>query len=93
MVVRGLGYHPEVLLFEFAPSLLRRFDFDPEAFLRELCDNGYALESVDPETGRRQSIAPASAVGASFRSRQQSYNILATRKGDSPGDVAIGGND
>jgi len=79
MVVRGLGYRPPVMLFEFAPSLLERFDFDPQGFLADLTADGYRIESVDPDTGRRQAITPSAALNGFFRSRQASYNILATR--------------
>jgi FkbM family methyltransferase len=48
LVFAGLGYQPQVLLFEFVPQLIRAHGRDPEEFLASLTGQGYRFETLQP---------------------------------------------
>lgn len=78
LVLAGLGYFPEVLLFEFIPAYLRKLGTDPEAFLSSLQDADYELGYIDPDEGIRKPGTPASLL-ALGEADVWDLNILALR--------------
>jgi FkbM family methyltransferase len=79
LVLSGLGrYKPNILLFQFAPQMLRALGHNPETFLDSLVAEGYTLELVDPHNGARTQSAPAE-ITAFMEPLHRNYNILAIR--------------
>ncbi|MFQ5718401.1 MAG: FkbM family methyltransferase [Acidobacteriota bacterium] len=78
-VFEGLGFCPEVMLFEFVPGQIEAVGHDPLSFLERLANLGYELESVNPDTGQRLASRPVDllehAAGAA-----RVCNVYATRK-------------
>jgi hypothetical protein len=79
LVIAGLGIHlPQVLLFEFMPWQLRAAGHDPATFLRKLIAAGYALASVDTDTGQRDPMTEQE-IQEGVTAEETSRNILALR--------------
>ncbi len=53
LVLKGLGYTPEILLLEYSPRHLAALGFSPEKFLQDLDGHGYSLEVIHPDLGNR----------------------------------------
>ncbi len=67
------------MLLEFVPDHLRALDHDPVEFLEALLGEGYGLEIIDPDSGKRAALPPRSLLAYSENDKSREYNILARR--------------
>jgi FkbM family methyltransferase len=77
LVLQGMRDWPDQLFFEFVPGQLRAFGNDPEQFLQQLADAGFALYQVDGEHLRATTPAAMTELADSTG---RDHNVLARRK-------------
>lgn len=77
LVFDGLGYQPEVLLFEFIPQLIRAHGRDPEGFLTSLTRQGYRFETVQPTAPAGRCWTASDILRAAAHKRPATSSVLA----------------
>lgn len=81
LVMAGLGYNPDIILFEFVPAQLEALKQSPLDFLQSLENRGYALGLSIGGT-LKESVQGSASILEYVRHHPGDHNILAAQQND-----------
>jgi FkbM family methyltransferase len=79
MVLEGLSYDPEVILFEFVPEQLEALEQNAKALLRRLEEKGYVLYLIEGDGKRNDDARSAESIYQYALKSGQDQNVLAIK--------------